>query len=545
MNIFGFQRRLATLSACLLALLFAVSAPVSSTEKPPPLQNDKTELAINMDHIMQPQKGDLPDMINRRAIRVLTTYSKTFFFIDKGTQRGATHDLFIALEKDLNNQLAKEKKLKQKHLKVRIVFIPVTRDNLFKALNEGKGDIAAANLTITSSRQEQVAFTTPLYSDVKELLVSGPSSPDVKNLEQLSGKTVFVRRSSSYYESLQRLNARFAKASLPPVILQEAPEALEDEDLLEMLNAGLIPLIVVDRHKALFWKQVFPKIQVHDDIVLRDGGSIAWAVRKDNPQLLAVLNNFVKNNRQGSTLGNMILLRYLKSATYVKNAAANRERAKFLQMVEIFRKYGERYDVDWLLMAAQGYQESRLNQSVRSHVGAIGVMQVMPATGKELKVGDIKKIDPNIHAGVKYMRWMIDHYYGDQPMTPLDKALFSFASYNAGPARIARLRTETQKRGFDPNIWFGNVENLAAEKIGAETVTYVSNIYKYYIAYRLIMDDIARKQKATAAPLPEPGTGKPQPDAATPTTPQIPTPAAREPEMKKPRTIGAFCWLTA
>ena len=525
MNIFGFQRRLATLSACLLAFLFAVSASVSSTEKPPPLQNDKAELAINMDHIMQPQKGDLPDMINRRAIRVLTTYSKTFFFIDKGTQRGATHDLFIALEKDLNNQLAKEKKLKQKHLKVRIVFIPVTRDNLFKALNEGKGDIAAANLTITSSRQEQVAFTTPLYSDVKELLVSGTSSPDVKNLEQLSGKTVFVRRSSSYYESLQELNARFAKASLPPVILQEAPEALEDEDLLEMLNAGLIPLIVVDRHKALFWKQVFPKIQVHENIVLRDGGSIAWAVRKDNPQLLAELNNFVKHNRQGSTLGNTILLRYLKSATYVKNAAANRERAKFLQMVEIFRKYGERYDVDWLLMAAQGYQESRLNQSVRSHVGAIGVMQVMPATGKELKVGDIKKIDPNIHAGVKYMRWMIDHYYGDQPMTPLDKALFSFASYNAGPARIARLRTETQKRGFDPNIWFGNVENLAAEKIGAETVTYVSNIYKYYIAYRLIMDDIARKQKATAAPLPEPGTGKPQPDTVPSTAPEASAPA--------------------
>lgn len=525
MNIFGFQRRLATLSACLLALLFAVSAPVSSTEKPPPLQNDKAELAINMDHIMQPQKGDLPDMINRRAIRVLTTYSKTFFFIDKGTQRGATHDLFIALEKDLNNQLAKEKKLKQKHLKVRIVFIPVTRDNLFKALNEGKGDIAAANLTITSSRQEQVAFTTPLYSDVKELLVSGPSSPDVKNLEQLSGKTVFVRRSSSYYESLQTLNARFAKASLPPVILQKAPEALEDEDLLEMLNAGLIPLIVVDRHKALFWKQVFPKIQVHENIVLRDGGSIAWAVRKDNPQLLAELNNFVKHNRQGSTLGNTILLRYLRSATYVKNAAANRERAKFLQMVEIFRKYGERYDVDWLLMAAQGYQESRLNQSVRSHVGAIGVMQVMPATGKELQVGDIKKIDPNIHAGVKYMRWMIDHYYGDQPMTPLDKALFSFASYNAGPARIARLRAETQKRGFDPNIWFGNVENLAAEKIGAETVTYVSNIYKYYIAYRLIMDDIARKQKATAAPLPEPGTGEPQPDTVPPTAPEASAPA--------------------
>ncbi|WET40287.1 transglycosylase SLT domain-containing protein [Citrobacter enshiensis] len=151
--------------------------------------------------------------------------------------------------------------------------------------------------------------------------------------------------------------------------------------------------------------------------------------------------------------------------------------------------------MDWLLMAAQGYQESRLNQSARSHVGAIGVMQVMPRTGKEMKVGDIRKLDPNIHAGVKYMRWMIDNYYGDEPMTRLDKALFSFASYNAGAARIARLRAETKTRGFDPDVWFGNVEYLAAEQIGAETVTYVSNIYKYYIAYRLIMDEVARKEK--------------------------------------------------
>ena len=238
-----------------------------------------------------------------------------------------------------------------------------------------------------------------------------------------------------------------------------------------------------------------------------------------------MLNNFVKKNRQGTTLGNTLLLRYLKNAKYVKNAAASKERRKFLAMVEVFRKYGDRYDVDWLLMAAQGYQESRLNQSVRSHVGAVGVMQVMPSTGKELKVGDIKQLDPNIHAGVKYMRWMIDRYYADEPMTRLDKALFAFASYNAGPARIARLRTMTKQRGFDPNVWFGNVENLAAEKIGAETVTYVSNIYKYYIAYRLIVDDMARKQKATAAPRQEPAAEpvKPQPSVATPETAQAPS----------------------
>ena len=492
MNAIPFHR---FLIPCLSALL--LTFPVYAA---PEKDEASDTLEVNTESIMQPWKGDLPGMLDRRVIRVLTTYSKTFFFISKGQQRGATHDIFAAYERSLNAQLAKDKKLKQRHLKVRIIFVPVTRDTLFTALNEGKGDIAAANLTITSARQKEVAFTDPLYNGIQELLISGPGSPTVKSVDDLSGKTVFVRQSSSYYESLLALNARLSKEKRPPVIIKPAPEALVDEDLLEMLNAGLIPLTVVDRHKALFWKQVFPKITVHEDVVLRDDGSIAWAVRKDNPLLLAELNHFVKDHRQGSTLGNTLLLRYLKSAKYVKNAAAEKERRKFLKMVEVFRKYGDRYDVDWLLMAAQGYQESRLDQSVRSHVGAIGVMQVMPKTGKELKVGDIKQLDPNIHAGVKYMRWMIDRYYGDQPMTQLDKALFSVASYNAGPARIARLRAETQKRGFDPNIWFGNVENLAAEKIGAETVTYVSNIYKYYIAYRLILDEMNRKRAATGKP---------------------------------------------
>ena len=315
-------------------------------------------------------------------------------------------------------------------------------------------------------------------------------------MDDLSGKEVFVRKSSSYYESLVALNQRFAAEKKPAVIIKEAPEALEDEDLIEMVNAGLIPLIVVDKHMADFWKQVFPKIKVHDDVAVRTGGNIAWAIRKGSPQLKAALDDFVARNAKGSTSGNVILAKYLKNAKYVKNAAAEAERKKFLAVVQYFQKYGNQYDVDWLLMAAQGYQESQLNQATRSPVGAIGVMQVMPATGKDLKVGDIAEAEPNIHAGIKYMRWMIDHYYGDEPMTQLDKALFAFASYNAGAGRISQLRKEAAKRGLDPNVWFHNVEYVAAEKIGAETVTYVSNIYKYYIAYRLIVEGQAGEDKA-------------------------------------------------
>lgn len=271
---------------------------------------------------------------------------------------------------------------------------------------------------------------------------------------------------------------------------------LEDEDLIEMVNAGLIPLIIVDRPIAEFWKQIFPKITVHEDVAVRTGGDIAWAIRKGSPKLKAAFDEFASRHGKGTLLGNTILKRSLSSAKYVKNAASESERRKFLARIDYFRKYGDKYDIDWLLMAAQGYQESRLDHAARSPVGAIGVMQVMPATGKDLGVGDITEVEANIHAGIKYMRWMMDHYYGDEPMTKLDKALFAFASYNAGAGRISQLRKEAAKRGLDPNVWFHNVEYVVADRIGAETVTYVGNIYKYSIAYHLLTEARDAREQA-------------------------------------------------
>ncbi|WP_310446453.1 lytic transglycosylase F [Thiobacillus sp.] len=478
----------------------SVQPPPAAVAAPP---EETGQLTIDLDRTAKPWTGDLDGMIERRVIRVLTTYSKTNYFLDMGSQRGATYDAFRVFETDLNKRLAKENKLKGKHLKVHVVFIPVAREDLLTALAAGKGDIAAANLTDTPGRRKQVDFSAPVYPDASEVVVSGPGSPQVSSVDDLAGNTVFVRKTSSYYESLVALNQRFAAEKKPAVIIKEAPEALEDEDLIEMVNAGLMPLIVVDRHMADFWKQVFPDIKVHDDVAVRTGGNIAWAIRKNSPQLKVALDDFLARNAKGSTMGNVILAKYFKNAGYVKNAAAESERKKFRALVQYFHKYGDQYDVDWLLMAAQGYQESQLDQSVRSKVGAIGVMQVMPATGKDLDVGNIAETEPNIHAGIKYMRWMIDHYYGDEPMTQLDKALFAFASYNAGAGRVTQLRKEAVKRGLNPNVWFHNVEYVAADKIGAETVTYVSNIYKYYIAYKLLMEVQAEKARVT-----KPGGGK-------------------------------------
>jgi membrane-bound lytic murein transglycosylase MltF len=280
------------------------------------------------------------------------------------------------------------------------------------------------------------------------------------------------------------------------VKLRFAPAQLEDEDLLEMANAGLVRYIVVEDVLARFWAGVYPKIQLHPDIVLRKDADIAWAIRKNSPQLKAELDAFLAKYPAGSATRNMLLQKYLKNTKFVKNAAAGAEMKKFEQTIEFFKTYSDEYDMDYLLMAAQGYQESQLNQDVKSPVGAIGVMQVMPATGKELKVGDISKLEPNIRAGVKYMRFMIDQYFADEPMDRLNKGLFAFAAYNAGPGRIASLRKLAAKRGLDPNVWFNNVEVVASEKIGRETVTYVSNIYKYYIAYKLLTDEAAERRKA-------------------------------------------------
>jgi membrane-bound lytic murein transglycosylase MltF len=439
--------------------------------------------------------GDFDKMVERRVIRVGAPFNRTYYFIDQGVQRGLTYEYLKLLENQLNARLTPG------GLPVHIVVLPMARDALIPQLNAGKIDMVVAQLTVTPERKELVAFSTPTRTGVNEVLVTGPGAPTVRTFDDLKGAPVLVRRSSSYFSSLGAYNIKAGAEGRPQIHIKPAPENLEDDDLLEMVNAGLIPATVVDNYLAEFWKQVFPDLVVHEDLTLRSGGELAVAFRKNSPQLADVVNRFIAANGLNTAVGQVLNKRYLQNTTYVKDAASESERKKFQDMGAIFRKYGDQYRFDYLLMAAQGYQESRLNQNAKSHVGAIGVMQLMPKTGQAQGVGDIHKIDPNIHAGVKYMRFMRDRYYEGQPMSDLDKGLFTFASYNAGAGKIDQLRKEAAQRGLNPNVWFGNVERVASERIGRETVTYVSNIYKYYIAYKLISEQnrLKRAEKSALA----------------------------------------------
>jgi len=439
--------------------------------------------------------GDLDMMEERRVIRVLTVYGLGRYWLDGPVERGITYELFKMYESFINDHLGRNE------LKVHVIFIPVARNELIPGLLEGRGDIAAAGLTITAEREKVIDFTDPASKDIAEILVSGPSAPSIANIDDLSGKTILVRPSSSYRSSLDALNRRFKQAGKAEIELQDADEILEDDDLLEMVNAGLLDWVVVDNYKARIWSGVFENLVVRDDIVLREGGRIGFAIRENSPLLKHSLNEFLKTHRQGTLKGNILINRNIKNYDWAQNALEASDYRRFQDLVGIFQNYGNQYGIDFLMVAAQGYQESRLDQNARSAAGAIGIMQLLPSTASDSNVGihDISKAEDNIHAGVKYLNFIRERYFSDPDIDQFNKTMFAFAAYNAGPARVRKLRAKAEKAGYNPDVWFDNVEVMAAREIGRETVQYVANILKYYIAYSLSMQqqtkrDAARKE---------------------------------------------------
>jgi len=469
----------------LVCVCLSVSLPAFAQDQPSPEKHE-----LHQAPVLKPWTGDLDGMVQRRVIRALVAPSRTSYWLVGLRQTGAEYELLRAFENEINQHY----KTQGKHIRIHVVFIPTSRDELIPGLLEGRGDIAAGILTVTPERLEQVDFGEPFFRGVKEIVVTGPGSPELTSLDDLSGKEVFVRKSSSYWTHLEGLNERLTNKHKPPVKLKVAPEDLQDDDLLEMVNAGLVEIGVVNRYQALLWAKVFTKLKPREDLVVNEGGDIAWMIRKDSPKFKAEIAGFAKQYGMKSDFGKKLLKKYAGSTRIVKPATSAEEIKKFEATVAFFRKYGAKYDSDYLLMMAQGYQESLLDQNARSHVGAIGVMQVMPATGKDMNTGDITQVEPNIHAGVKYITLMRDKFFGNQPMDARNKLLFAFAAYNAGPGKVLKLQKRAKERGLNPYVWFNNVEIIAGERIGEETVTYVSNIYKYFVAYTLVEEQRAEKK---------------------------------------------------
>jgi len=459
------SRRLGMLVTLGAIALVSMSAATPATHKTsaaaPPAANDS-----------KPWTGDFDGMLQRRHIRVLVPYSKTLYYVEKGEERGLTAELARDFGKYLNQKHAKELGGRP----ITITLIPTTRDKLLSDLDAGKGDISGGNLTETPSRLKLADFVAPTERDpAHEVLVSGPGAPAVLTLDDLSDKKVSVRKSSSYYESLAGLSSKLSAAGKPAVQIVPLPDALEDEDVLELLNAGLFPLTVVDSWKAKLWGEMLPHIQVHDGIVLRSGGTIGWAIRKNSPGIKAELEGFYKTASQQGLIDSRLTLYQARIKELSNNTTAPALK-HFDDTMKLFRSYGKKYEFDPLMLAAEGFQESQLN-STAGHTTAVVASQSAVPTGADL--------EKNIQAGQKYEEQLKTKYFADAKFSEIDRPLFAFASYQAGPDKIAQMRSEAAKRGLDPNQWFNNVELVTAEKLGMETTNYVRGIYKYYVAYKL------------------------------------------------------------
>jgi len=437
--------------------------------------------------------GDLDTMEERRVIRMLTVYSPGRYYLEEnGQEKGLTKEMADRFEAAIN------KRLGRKNVKVYVAIIPVARNQLIPALLAGQGDIINAGLSITPERQEVIDFSIPVSKPLSEILVTGPSAEPLASIDDLSGKTVYLRQSSSYRESVEELNRRFTAEGKEPVTISLVSEFLEDDDLIEMVDKGLLPWVIVDEYKPVLWKDVFTNTVVRDDIVFREGGRLAWAFRKNSPLLAEATNAFLKKNREGTMIGNILRNRYIRDFDWAANALNDDDYQRFLVLHDLFKKYGSQYEVDYLMAAAQGYQESRLDQSARSHAGAIGVMQLLPSTARDKNVGipNIEEVDANIEAGIKYLNFLRNRYFDDPDIDMVNRTLLALGAYNAGPARMISMRRKAAEQGYDPNVWFDNVELVAAKEIGRETVQYVANIYKYYTAYRFTLEQQARHAQA-------------------------------------------------
>ncbi len=462
---------------------------VSQAESASPTQatpaQSRPSSSLGLPITLERRLGDFDPTAKRHEIRALVVPSRSGFFYDKGRPEGINYEALAAFQTYVNE------KYRTGNLKINVTYIPLRPEQLESALLEGVGDVIAYGVIVTPEREKKAMFTTPIDSNVTQVVVSGAKAPPIASLDDLSGKEIYVNPLTAYYENLQKLSASLEAQGKPPIRIQKADPNLTDEDMLEMVNAGLIPATVTLNIRADFWSKVFPHLVLHPNVVLSRDGEIAWVTRRDSPKLNQLLDGFIKDRAVGSSFGNTLVRRYLKNTQWVQNSTSTEEMRKFRMYVAYFKKYAAEYDFDYLMLVAQGYQESLLEQDRRNPSGAVGIMQVIPkiAAAPPISVPDVTVAENNIHAGAKMLRQIADTYFNDPKLDALNKTLMVFASYNAGPTRIARLRAKAKAQGLDPNVWFGNVELVVAKDVGQQTVQYVSNIYKYYVAYKLVLQE--------------------------------------------------------
>ncbi len=449
----------------------------------------RTELFTDV-HVPPRQReiwlGDLEGMLKRGQLRVLIPLSRTFFFQANDQELGLSSEILRRYEQFLNDQVVLGDK------KMEFIFLPTPKERLVEDLLAGKGDIAVADLLLPPEQEKRVTFISPVAAENQEILVTGPNSPQFKSIFNLSGQEITVREDSSYAASLQKLNNTLTSIGRKPVTLHLADAFLEDEDLLEMTATGLLPMTVVDSHIGEFWATIFHNLRLHNKIALRTAKEISWAVRPDSFLLLESISSFKKNSYLPRD-GHLSLTEYYRNKDgFLKNSLALPALERYHSTAALFEKYGEKYAVPSLLLAALAYQESQLDPSRLGENGKVGLMGIDPTVvlQEELTTDpqQIRKPEHNIQTAARYLRFLTDRYFSSPRLSELDRNLMAIAAYKSSPDQVMAARKKAALAGYNPDIWFNHVETAAHSGEGKNIAQYVRNIYKYFKAYEYFFD---------------------------------------------------------
>lgn len=425
----------------------------------------------------QPQQAftdDLPGLKERRRLRMITRNNAMTYFIHRGRQVGFEYELI--------------KEFADRHNLRLDIVIPESHADLLTYLSEGKGDVVAAAMTITKERRAQAVFTLP-YNEVDELVVVRAEEDSIASLQDLAGRTVHVRQSSSFYSTLMAL-----ADSIEGLQIAALPDSLETEDILAGVEEGRYDITLCDSNlldvELAYGRQLKVAFSIKPT-------SLGWAVREDNPALLAALDHYVKEEK-GGLFFNMMKKRYFKNKRTIAKAKDSLRvdlSGRLSPYDELVKKYARQYGQDWRLITAQMYQESKFDPQATSWVGARGLMQIMPVTGHELGFTDLHDPEENIHAGVKYMSQLVNRF---DPNIPIEeRTRLALAAYNVGYGHVLDARRLARENGWNPDRWFGHVEQamrLLAKPAYHERarygfcrcgqpVHYVGNIQNFYDAY--------------------------------------------------------------
>nr|WP_257604593.1 transglycosylase SLT domain-containing protein [Pseudomonas fluorescens] len=418
---------------------------------------------------------DLAQIRSSKVLRVLVNQSRNSSGVVKGEPVGVEHPRLRALEHYLNARLPDSK-----HIRVKV--IPRAKEQLLAALQRGEGDLAAPGELLDPTSLRGLSASAPLMAPVSLTLVGRKGERGFARVEQLSGRTIALTTASAAGPVLEEINRKLVQRKRAPVKVEWVDPTLAVEDVLEMVQAGIYHLTVVEQPIAQRWSRVMPRLRLNTRLQLAPPDAMHWYVRRDASVLLVTVDQFLKSYRAPANQ-DAAFERIYRRQYRVHNPLARIERKRLESVRPVLQKHAAAQQMDWLNLAALAYKESTLNPKARGMGGAHGLMQMTPAAARRVGVSNTGNVDGNVQASARYLALIRRKFFASPQLNERERMAFILAAYNLGPERVQAMRAEARRRGLNSNQWFFQTERIAMEQVGMGPVNYVNSVNKYFLAF--------------------------------------------------------------